>query len=211
MGRLSIKNIMKFVLALLLVVGLAFAEPDSDASADAAADAYYGYYGLGYGYGRYYGGYYGYPGYYGYGYYGRKKREADPAVLATTHAAPAVVPHVYGLGLGYAYGAPLLHGAVPHTYTVAHKDATVTPGKVEVDVKAAAPVVYAAHHVGYPYGHLGGYYGLPLLAAAPAAAEEPAAVEARKKREAEAEADPEAWYYGYYGHGYGGYYGLGYG
>merc|ERR1712117_556166 len=126
------------------------------------------------------------------GYYGRKKREADPAVLATTH------------------GAPLLHGAVPHTYTVAHKDATVTPGKVEVDVKAA-PVVYAAHHVGYPYayGHLGGYCGLPLLAAAPA--EEPAAVEARKKREAEAEADPEAWYYGYYGHGYGGYYGLGYG
>merc|ERR1712149_140542 len=110
----------------------------------------------------------------------------------------------YGLGLGYAYGAPLLHGAVPHTYTVAHKDATVTPGKVEVDVKTAAPVVHAAHHVGYPYayGHLGGYYGLPLLAAAPAAAEE---------REAEAEADPEAWYYGYYGHGYGGYYGLGYG
>jgi len=205
---------MKFVLALLFLAGLAFAEPESDASADAAADAYYGYYGLGgyYGYGGYYGGYYGYPRY-GYAYYGRKKREADPAVLATTHAAPAVVPHLgYGLGLGYAYGAPLLHGAVPHTYTVAHKDATVTPGKVEVDVKTA-PLVYAAHHVGYPYayGHLGGYYGLPLLAAAPAAAEEPAAVEARKKREAEAEADPEAWYYGYYGHGYGGYYGLGYG
>jgi len=200
-------GIMKFVLALLFLVGLAFAEPESDASADAAADAYYGYYGLGYGYGGYYGGYYGYPRYYG--YYGRKKREADPAVLATTHAAPAVVPHLgYGLGLGYAYGAPLLHGAVPHTYTVAHKDATVTPGKVEVAVKSA-PLVYAAHP--YAYGHLGGYYGLPLLAAAPAAAEEPAAVEARKKREAEAEADPEAWYYGYYGHGYGGYYGLGYG
>merc|ERR550525_886485 len=145
---------MKFVLALLFLVVLAFAEPESDASTDAAADAYYG---LGYGYGRYYGGYYGYPRYYG--YYGRKKREADPAVLATTHAAPAVVPHLgYGLGLGYAYGAPLLHGAVPHTYTVAHKDAIVTPGKVEVDVKAAAPIVYAAHHVGYPYayGHLGG-------------------------------------------------------
>merc|ERR1712156_887007 len=125
-------------------------------------------------------------------------------VLATTHAAPAVVPHLgYGLGLGYAYGAPLLHGAVPHTYTVAHKDATVTPGKVEVTAKTA-PLVYAAHP--YAYGHLG-YYGLPLLAAA----EEPAAVEARKKREAEAKADPEAWYYGYYGHGYGGYYGLGYG
>merc|ERR1712004_552118 len=185
--RLSIKSIMKFVLALLFLAGLAFAEPEGEASADPAADAYYGYYGLGYGryYGGYYGGYYGYPRY-GYGYYGRKKREADPAVLATTHAAPAVVPHLgYGLGLGYAYGAPLLHGA--------------------------APALTYAHHVGYPYayGHLGGYYGLPLLAAKPA--EEPAAVEARKKREAEAEADPEAWYYGYYGHGYGGYYGLGYG
>merc|ERR1712112_16734 len=108
-----------------------------------------------------------------------------------------------GLGLGYAYGAPLLHGAVPHTYTVAHKDAVVTPGKV--DVKVAAPALTYAH-VGYPYAY---GYGLPLLAAKPA--EEPAAVEARKKREAEAEADPEAWYYGYYGHGYGGYYGLGYG
>jgi len=84
---------MKFVLALLFLVGLAFAEPESDASADAAADAYYGYYGLGYGrYYRGYGGYYGYPGYYGYGYYGRKKREADPAVLATTHAPPLLFP-----------------------------------------------------------------------------------------------------------------------
>merc|ERR1712008_499385 len=102
--------IMKFFIALLFV-GLAFAETESEATAEAdpAAEAYYGYYGHpGYygGYGRYggYGGRYygGYGGYYnrGYGYYGRKKRdaEAEPHVLATAHAAPAVVPHLgYGL------------------------------------------------------------------------------------------------------------------
>jgi len=231
---------MKFVLALLFLAGLACAQDQQsegpNADPKAAADAYYGYYGYpgygGYG-GRYYG---GYGGYYnrGYGYYGRKKRdaEADPAVLATTHAAPAVVPHLgYGLGhLGYAYGAPYLHHAVPHTYTVAHKDAVVTPGAV--DVKVHAPV-YAGHFgYGLPYaGHLGyayGGYGLPVVAAAAAA---PAVADARKKRDAEAEPEADAdaaaeAYYGYYGHpgyyggyggyrgyygGYGGYYGRGYG
>merc|ERR1711981_929973 len=173
--------------------------------AEADPAAWYGGY-----YGYPYRGYYGYGGYYGhgygYGYYGRKKREADPAVVATTHAAPAVVPH-----LGYALGAPYLHHAVPHTYTVAHKDAVVTPGKVEVTQAAPKTVVYAGHHgYGLPYAHWG--YGLPLLAKP---AEEAAAVDARKKREAEAEADPEAWYYGHYGYGhlgygYGGYYGYPY-
>merc|ERR1712223_1864667 len=122
------------------------------------------------------------------------------------HAAPAVVPHL-GYGLGYALGAPYLHHAVPHTYTIAHKDAVVTPGTVDVKV-AAAPVVYAGHYgYAHPYAHWG--YGLPLLAKP---AEEAAAVDARKKREAEA--DPEAWYYAHYGHlgyGYGGYYGGYYG
>merc|ERR1711874_780246 len=115
-----------------------------------------------------YGGYYGRRWGYGYGYYGRKKREADPAVVVTTHAAPAVVPH-----LGYALGAPFLHHAVPHTSTVAHKDAVVTPGKVDVKVAApAAHVVYAGHYgYAHPYAHWG--YGLPLLAKP---AEEPAAV-----------------------------------
>merc|ERR1739842_255158 len=135
-----------------------------------------------------------------------------------THAAPAVVPHLgYGLGhLGYAYGAPYLHHAVPHTYTVAHKDAVVTPGAVDVKV-AAAPYVYAGH---YGYGLPWGYgYGLPVLAA-PAAAEEPAVADARKKRDAEAEPEADAaaeayygypGYYGGYGRYYGGYYGRGYG
>jgi len=215
---------MKFILALLFLASLACAQSElkEGPNPEGAADAYYGYYGYpGYygGYGRYYGGYG-----YGYGRYGwgRKKREADPAVLATTHAAPAVVPHL-GYGLGYAYGAPYLHHAVPHTYTVAHKDAVVTPGAV--DVKVHAPVVpavtYAAH---YGYGLPWGYgYGLPVLAA-PAAAEEPAVADARKKREAEAEPEADAAadaYYRYYGHPgyygygygryYGGYYGLGYG
>merc|ERR1712080_25517 len=79
-------------------------------------------------------------------------------------------------------------------------------GKVDVKV-AAAPVVYAGHYgYAHPYAHWG--YGLPLLAKP---AEEAAAVDARKKREA----DPEAWYYGHYGYGhlgygYGGYYGYPY-
>jgi len=192
---------MKFVLALLFLAGLAFAD-EAGPNAEADPAAWYGGY-----YGYPYRGYYGYGGYYGhgygYGYYGRKKREADPAVVATTYSAPAVVPH-----LGYALGAPYLHHAVPHTYTVAHKDAVVTPGKVEV-TQEPAKVVYAGHYgYGLPYAHWG--YGLPLLAKP---AEEPAAVEARKKREAEA--DPEAWYYGHYGYGhlgygYGGYYGYPY-
>ena len=56
------------VFAVLLLAGLALAEPEStpEAEADPAADAWYGYYGRGHGYGGYGGGYYG-----GYGGYGR--------------------------------------------------------------------------------------------------------------------------------------------
>merc|ERR1739844_750510 len=186
--------------------------------ADAAADAWYGYYGHGYGlgyrgyyggYGGYYGGYRGYGGY-GYGYYGRKKREADPAVLATTHSAPAVAPlvHPYGYALGYGYG---LHHAPTVGYTVEHKATEHIPGAVTA--VAGEPTVV---HVGYaaPYGYGYGYgYGLhhPLLVAAPAAGEEAAVTDARKKREAdpEAEADPAVLYSGYYGHPYAYGYGLG--
>merc|ERR1711993_129187 len=147
--RRHLNSIMKYLIALLFLAALAIAEPESEATADPAADAWYGYYG----YPGYYGHrYYGYGGYYGhrygYGYWGRKKREADPAVVATTHSAPAVIPH-----LGYALGAPYLHHAVPHTYTIAHKDAVVTPAKVDVTV-ATAPVVYAGHYgYGLPYAH----------------------------------------------------------
>jgi len=238
---------MKYVFAVLLLAGLALAEPDStpEAEADPAADAWYGYYGRGYGYGGYglghrgyyggYGGYYGglrgYGGYGGYGYYGRKKRsaEADPAVLAVTHSAPAVAPlvHPYGLGLGYGlhglgYG---LHHAPTVGYTVAHTSVEHIPGAVTA-VAGEPTIVYAAPHIGY--GGWGYGYGLhhPLLAAPVAA--EAAVTDARKKREAdpeaEAEADPAVLYSGYFGHpyargyglggyygGYGGYAGRGYG
>merc|ERR1712088_656249 len=84
---------MKF-LAVLLLVALAYAEPEAapDAEADAeAAPWYYGYYGHpgyygGWGgyYGRRWGGYYGYGGYpYAYGYWKRDAEEqpAKPAML----------------------------------------------------------------------------------------------------------------------------------
>ena len=132
------------------MAGLALAEPESTPDADAAADAWYGYYGRGYGlgyrgyyggYGGYYGGYRGYRGY-GYGYYGRKKREADPAVLATTHSAPAVAPlvHPYGYALGYGYG---LHHAPTVGYTVEHKATEHIPGAVTA-VAGEPTVVHVA-------------------------------------------------------------------
>merc|ERR1719190_161854 len=200
---------MKYVFALLLLAGLALAEPEATPEADPAADAWYGYYGHGLGYSGYYGGWRGYGGW-GYGYYGRKKREADPAVLATTHSAPAVAPlvHPYGYALGYGYG---LHHAPTVGYTVEHKATEHIPGAVTA--VAGEPTVV---HVGYaaPYGYGYGYgYGLhhPLLVAAPAAAEEAAVTDARKKREADPdpEADPAVLYSGYYGHPYAYGYGLG--
>merc|ERR1712008_425411 len=191
---------MKYVFAVLLLAGLALAEPDftPEAEADPAADAWYGYYGRGYGYGGYglgyrgyyggYGGYYGgYRGYGGYGYYGRKKRsaEADPAVLAVTHSAPAVAPlvHPYGLGLGYGLGYGL-HHAPTVGLTVTHKATEHIPGAVTA-VAGEPTVVHVAAPYGYGYGHGFGYgYGLhhPLLVAAPAAAEA-AVTDTRKKRE----------------------------
>jgi len=152
---------MKYVFALLLLAGLALAEPESTPEADPAADAWYGYYGRGYGlgyrgyyggYGGYYGGYRGYGGY-GYGYYGRKKREADPAVLATTHSAPAVAPlvHPYGIhgyALGYGYG---LHHAPTVGYTVEHKATEHIPGAVTA-VAGEPTVVHVAGYGGYGYG-----------------------------------------------------------
>merc|ERR1712158_243111 len=92
----------------------------------------------------------------------------------------------------------------PHLHTVEHKSTEVIPGAVAA---GTTPVAYAA-----PYGYGYGYgYGLhhPLLVAAPAATEEAAVTDARKKRETEAEADPAVLYSGYYGHPYAYGYGLG--
>merc|ERR1712060_1037738 len=124
---------------------------------------------------------------------------------------PAVAPlvHPYGYALGYGYG---LHHAPTVGYTVEHKATEHIPGAVTA--VAGEPTVV---HVAAPYGYGYGYgYGLhhPLLVAAPATAEEAAVTDARKKREAdpEAEADPAVLYsgygLGYYG-GYRGYYGYG--
>merc|ERR1711899_420583 len=90
--------VMKFVLALLFLAGLAFAEPESEPVAEAEADPealYHGYYG--HPHRRFYGGlgYYGSP-YYG-GYYGHY---AHPVTY--THG----VAHPYvnlGYGLHYPY------------------------------------------------------------------------------------------------------------
>merc|ERR1712008_21886 len=166
---------MKFFVALLFLAGLACAQEQSEgpnADPKAAAEAYYGYYGYPGGYGGYggYGGRYygGYGGYYnrGYGYYGRKKRsaEADPAVLATTHSAPAVAPLVHPYGLGYG-----LHHAPTVGLTVTHKATEHIPGAVTA-VAGEPTVVHVAAPYGYGYGHGFGYgYGLhhPLLVAAP--------------------------------------------
>merc|ERR1712238_471777 len=114
------------------------------------------------------GGLRGYGGYGGYGYYGRKKRsaEADPAVLAVTHSAPAVAPlvHPYGLGLGYGLGYGLgLHHAPTVGYTVEHKAVEHIPGAVTA-VAGEPTIVYAG------YGGYGGYgyYGRKKREADPA-------------------------------------------
>merc|ERR1712141_143434 len=108
-----------------------------------------------------------------------------------------------GYALGYGYG---LYHAPTVGYTVEHKATEHIPGAVTA--VAGEPTVV---HVGYvaPYGYGYGYgYGLhhPLLVAAPAAGEEAAVTDARKK----AEADPAVLYSGYYGHPYAYGYGLGY-
>merc|ERR1719361_2243997 len=181
---------MKFVFAVLLLAGLAFAEPESapeaEAEADPAADAWYGYYGHGYGYGgyggygrRYYGGYYGHP--YGYGYYrGKRDAEADPAVLASSSAltAPQVV-HPYAAAYGYGLPYAGLH-AVPHAYTVSAPAVTHTVPAVTYTHPAAH--VYHAGVYGFPHAY-GGLYGYVPPVVAPAKEAE------RKKRDAES--DPE--------------------
>merc|ERR1712001_581075 len=125
---------------------------------------------------------------------------AIASVRAEAEANPAFT---YATGyLPYAYGAPLAYAHAPLVYTAAAGCQN-----------EAGAVVPCAHGGVVPFG-------VVPAAVAPAAAEEPAVEEARKKREATAEADagasPEAdpWllYGGYYGHGlpFGGYYGYGY-
>merc|ERR1711892_832715 len=92
---------MKIILLIGAFLALAFCDPTADPTADpnAEADPYYAsYYGYGarpYAYGglRGYGGHYGYGGHegYGLGYYGRKKRSAEPSADPT--ADPTADPN----------------------------------------------------------------------------------------------------------------------
>merc|ERR1712227_366496 len=146
---------MKF-LAVLLLVALAYAEPEAAPDAEADAEAAPWYYG-----------YYGHPGYYGGwgGYYGRR------------------------WGGYYGYGYPYAH----HPYALAHP--AVTYAAPVAPTVAVKPYTY--------YANSGGAVHIVKR-------------DAEAKPEAEAEASPESWYYGYYGHpyrwggycgGWGGYYG----
>merc|ERR1712227_159471 len=113
---------MKF-LAVLLLVALAYAEPEAapDAKADAeAAPWYYGYYGhpgyYGWGgyYGRRWGGYYGWGGYpYAYGYWGHYP--------TTLHYGLAGYPYAHH---PYALAHPAVTYAAPVAPTVAVKPYT---------------------------------------------------------------------------------------
>merc|ERR1711963_1054232 len=92
----------------------------------------------------------------------------------------------------------------------------------KADADAAADAWYA--YYGHPYryygygGYYGRWYGYPYrywwkrsAEAADPRAPLTSELQGVQKREAEAEASPESWYYGYYGHpyryyGWGGYY-----
>merc|ERR1711863_173942 len=181
--RLPNQNIMKIVVSILFLAALAFAEPENDYQSgpnpDPAADAWYGYYG----YPGYYGHrYYGYGGYYGhrygYGYWGRKKREAEPQVLLahpyayahyvpTTYVAPTVFNHenhpstVITATGHHVYAAPWVVPAKPAEEAERKKrEAGDDPVKgPNADPAADACYGYPAYHRGY-YGYgLGGYYG----------------------------------------------------
>jgi len=206
---------MKF-LALLLLVALAHAEPESapDAEADAeAAPWYYGYYGHPGYYGGW-GGYYGrrWGGYYGYGYPYRywwkrdaepdqhpiQKREAEeaeakPALLYAGYYGHYPTTLHYGVA-GYPYAHhpyALAHPAVTYAAPVAPTVA-VKPYTYYANSGGAVHIVKRDAEAGYPYAAEAG----PNPGANP-----------------EAEASPESYYYGYYGHPYrwGGYYGRGWG
>jgi hypothetical protein len=175
---------MKFVVSILFLATLAFAENELAAgpNPDAAADAWYGYYGYPYGYR------YGIarPGYkwhdgYGYGYGGRKKREADPQVLLahpyayahyvpTTYVAPTVFNHenhpstVITATGHHVYAAPWVVAAKPAEEAERKKREAGDDPVKGPNADPAADAWYAyygypAYHRGY-YGYgLGGYYG----------------------------------------------------
>jgi len=187
----------KMKLLVLLFIAAAFAEPapegnaDPEAGADPAAWYYSGYYGHPYSYygyraysPYYYGGYYGYPYTYGYRYW---KRDAEQPAAP---AAPQYKKRAAEDEPAAAATAPLLYsGYYPYAYHYPyHTGYTYT-----------YPV---ATHVVKPYSYYANSGGAVHIV------KREAAEEAGPK----ADADPAAWYGGYYGYpySYGGYYGYPY-
>jgi hypothetical protein len=205
-GRSAAK--MKY-LALLLLVASAFAAPDSVPEADPKAEAdaeswYYGYYGHPYrgyygygGWGGYYGGYYGYP----YRYWW--KRDAEQQQMP--------------------------YGAMPQGDNGDLKRVARSPDEEAAEGPAAEPaaapaLLYSGY---YPYYHYPYYthYTHPVTYTTPVTYAHPYTyyansggavhivkrdAESRPEADPKAEADPESWYYGYYGYPYRRYYGYGY-
>merc|ERR1711953_9623 len=139
------------------------------------------------------------------------------ALFAVVHAeemetADPKAPVVYTHPFYHHMAAPVYahHAAPVYTHHVA---APVVYTAANVCKNEGGQLVPCAHGVAPGsaiYAHVGAPAGVVPVAApaAETAAEDVVSVE---KRDAEAEADPAAWYYGYYGHpygyGYAGYYG----
>merc|ERR1711981_1202928 len=89
---------------------------------------------------------YAHPYAYG-GFYGRRKREADAAVLATGSAVVGSLPHAYALKHPEGVIGPT---ALPGYHSAAVTG--VTPGAVTATVHHTYPYAHYPYHFGYAYG-----------------------------------------------------------
>merc|ERR1711884_366194 len=150
-------------------------------------------------YGRRWGGYYGYGGYpYAYGYWKRDAEEQPDQMVKREAEEGDAKPAMLYAGYYGHYPTTLHYGVAGypyahHPYALAHP--AVTYAAPVAPTVAVKPYTY--------YANSGGAVHIVKR-------------DAEAKPEAEAEASPESWYYGYYGHPYRwggyyrGYYGYGY-
>merc|ERR1711981_1432951 len=89
---------------------------------------------------------YAHPYVYG-GFYGRRKREADAAVLATGSAVVGSLPHAYALKHPEGVIGPT---ALPGYHSAAVTG--VTPGAITATVHHTYPYAHYPYHFGYAYG-----------------------------------------------------------
>merc|ERR1712183_671270 len=155
---------MKILLLVGFLAALAVAEPVAEPNAEANADPWYRSYGYGLGH---YGGYRGYgysayrPYYGGYGYLGRKKRDAEPVAEpvadpnAEANADPWYSAYGYGLGhyggyrhLGYSAYRPYYGG---YGYWGRKKRSADAEPEPAANAEADADPWYSAY--GYGLGH----------------------------------------------------------